>query len=59
MSWGREPSRTTHPRVLAGYSKLFSLLLDTEVHFENPFIWMTKSDIVKIDSGWRVCRPDF
>ena len=44
---GTRASRTTHPRVLASYSKLFSLLLDTEVHFENPFLWMTKTDIVK------------
>lgn len=44
---GTRASRTTHPRVLAGYDKFFSALLEDEVRFTNPFLWQTKSDIVK------------
>ena len=45
---GTRASRTTHPRVLAGYEKLFSALLDEPVTFTNPFLWNTKADIVRI-----------
>jgi len=43
---GTRASRTTHPRVLRWFGRLFSLLLDQQVAFENPFLWMTKQDIV-------------
>lgn len=45
---GTRASRTTHPRVLAGFGRLFSLLLDEPVSFENPFLWKTKTDVVQI-----------
>ena len=44
---GTRASRTTHPRVLASFSRLFSLLLDEQVSFENPFLWKTKTEIVE------------
>lgn len=47
---GTRASRTTHPRVLAGYEKLFSALLDEPVAFTNPFLWNTKADIVRMIS---------
>jgi hypothetical protein len=43
---GTRASRTTHPRVLAGFGRLFSLLLDKPVTFCNPLLWETKTDIV-------------
>ena len=43
---GARATRTTHPRVLNGFSKLFSLLLDTEFTVENPFFWKTRADLV-------------
>lgn len=44
---GTRASRTTHPKVLKGYERLFSLLLETEVTFDNPFLWRTKTDVVR------------
>ncbi|MER8822612.1 7-cyano-7-deazaguanine synthase [Mesorhizobium sp. M0991] len=44
---GTRASRTTHPRTLSYFSRLFSLLLDTPVSFENPFLWKTKADVVR------------
>jgi len=43
---GAQGTRVTHPRTLAGMSKLFSLLLDREFAVENPFLWKTRTDIV-------------
>lgn len=43
---GARGTRTTHPRTLGGIQKLFSLLLDTDFAIENPFLWMTRADIV-------------
>jgi 7-cyano-7-deazaguanine synthase in queuosine biosynthesis len=50
---GARASRSTHPKVLSGLSKLFSTVFDSEFRVENPFFWKTKSDIVKVikDSG--------
>lgn len=45
---GTRSSRTTHPRTLFHFGRLFSLLLDTPVSFENPFLWKTKADVVRI-----------
>ncbi|MDN2565206.1 7-cyano-7-deazaguanine synthase [Aquibium sp. A9E412] len=44
---GTRASRTTHPRVLNRVGRLFSLLLDKPVAFSNPYVWMTKRDIVE------------
>jgi hypothetical protein len=45
---GARASRTTHPRVLADLSQLFSLVLDRQVAIENPYFWKTKSDVVAV-----------
>lgn len=44
---GSRATRTTHPRTLAGYQKLFSLLGNTPFTVENPFLWATKADVVQ------------
>ncbi len=44
---GARASRTTHPRVLAGFGRLFTALLDRPFAVENPFLWDTKTDVVK------------
>jgi 7-cyano-7-deazaguanine synthase in queuosine biosynthesis len=41
-------SRTTHPRVLKGFAKLFSLLLEKDFTIENPFLYKTKADIFNV-----------
>jgi hypothetical protein len=44
---GGRATRTTHPRVLKGFERLFSLLFDGRFAVENPFRWKTKADILK------------
>jgi 7-cyano-7-deazaguanine synthase in queuosine biosynthesis len=45
---GTRASRTTHPRTLAGFARLFSLVLQRTVHIENHFLWLTKSEVVGV-----------
>jgi hypothetical protein len=45
---GARASRTTHPRVLADCSRLFSLLLADVYTLRNPYLWKTKSEVVQI-----------
>ncbi len=45
---GARASRTTHPRVLADFGELFSLLLSESVRMENPFLWKTKGEVVRV-----------
>ena len=44
---GSRASRTTHPQALAGFSKLFTALLDAQFSVENPFVFRTKSEVVR------------
>lgn len=39
-------TRTTHPKVLYGLSRLFSLIEGNDFEVFNPFFWKTKTDIV-------------
>jgi 7-cyano-7-deazaguanine synthase in queuosine biosynthesis len=43
---GARATRSAHPKVLADFSRLFSLILDEPVMVENPYFWKTKSDVV-------------
>jgi hypothetical protein len=45
---GSRASRTTHPRVFADCSRLFSLLLEEPFTVQNPHLWKTKSEVVRI-----------
>lgn len=44
---GGRATRTTHPQVLNGFARLFSAVFGSQFGVENPFIWKTKSEIVK------------
>lgn len=44
---GARASRTTHPRVLAGFASLFTELFGSRFEVDNPFLWETKTDVVK------------
>ncbi len=44
---GGRATRTTHPQTLAGFARLFSLILDRPFGVENPFLWLTKTDVVR------------
>jgi hypothetical protein len=43
---GGRATRTTHPQVLNGYASLFRLLTEGDFEVENPFLWMTKGEVV-------------
>jgi 7-cyano-7-deazaguanine synthase in queuosine biosynthesis len=45
---GARATRTTHPRVLEGFSRLFSNILDDTIAVENPYFWKTKSEVVRM-----------
>ncbi len=44
---GAKATRTTHPRVLGGFARILSLVADRTFVVENPYIWKTKSEVVK------------
>lgn len=44
---GSRATRTTHPRVLEELARLFSELLERPFAIENPFLWHTKTDVVR------------
>ena len=45
---GTRASRTTHPRTLASFARLFSLLLQRTLDVKNQFLWRTKSEVVEM-----------
>ncbi len=47
QSLGARASRTTHPQTLAGFGKLFSAVFGSTFTVENPFLWKTKTEIVR------------
>lgn len=47
---GARATRTTHPRALNELSGFLSALLGSEVEVENPFLWLTRRDVVE-----RIC----
>jgi 7-cyano-7-deazaguanine synthase in queuosine biosynthesis len=44
---GARASRTTHPQALAGFSRLLSELFGYHFEVNNPFVWLTKSEVVE------------
>ena len=48
---GARASRTTHPRALAGFERFFTAVLGTRFKVESPFLWDTKTDVVKRIAG--------
>jgi len=44
---GSKATRTTHPRVLNDFSKLYSLIADADFQVLAPFVWKTKEDVVR------------
>ncbi|MDB5311552.1 MAG: hypothetical protein JWO38_5754 [Gemmataceae bacterium] len=45
---GARATRTTHPRVLAGFAQLLTALVGAPFAVENPFLWKTKTDVVEL-----------
>ena len=50
---GTRATRTTHPRVLAGFQDLVSAVAGNAFKVENDFIWNTKAEVIKgiVDAG--------
>lgn len=44
---GGRATRTTHPKVLNGFGRLFSLIFQRRFSVENPFMWKTKADVLR------------
>jgi hypothetical protein len=44
---GGRATRTTHPQVLNGFSDIFTALFRKPFIVENPFMWMTKAEVVR------------
>jgi 7-cyano-7-deazaguanine synthase in queuosine biosynthesis len=44
---GGRATRTTHPQVLNGFSEIFTALFQKRFAVENPFLWMTKAQVVR------------
>lgn len=45
---GARATRTTHPRVLNGFARLFSILAEKPFAVENPFLWKTKTEVIDL-----------
>lgn len=41
-------SRTTHPKTIRRLQKFFSLVAESNVTIETPYLWKTKTDILRI-----------
>ncbi len=50
---GARATRTTHPQVLDGFTRLFGHLIQETFTVENPFLWITKTHVVNLigDAG--------
>jgi len=44
---GARATRTTHPKVINGFAKIFSELSGKSFLVENPFLWRTKTEVVR------------
>ena len=44
---GARATRTTHPQTLAGFQRLFSAVLERDFGVDNPFTWMTKTEVIE------------
>ncbi len=44
---GARATRTTHPQVLAGFRRVLAEVLGRPFDVDNPFVWMTKSEVVE------------
>lgn len=44
---GGRATRTTHPKVLDGFHRLFSLVAEETFEVVNPFFWKTKTDVIE------------
>jgi 7-cyano-7-deazaguanine synthase in queuosine biosynthesis len=53
---GARASRTTHPQAISGFTRLFSALAQGSFTVQNPFLWSTKSELVRIIAEHRCTK---
>lgn len=44
---GARATRTTHPKSIADFQRLFSLISNCNFEVETPFLWKTKTDVLQ------------
>ena len=44
---GSRATKTTHPKVIRGFERIFSLLADRPIEIRTPFMWLTKTEVVE------------
>ena len=53
---GARATRTTHPQTLAGFQSLFSAVLRRDFGVDNPFTWMTKTEVIERVAAHNCCE---
>jgi hypothetical protein len=48
---GGRATRTTHPKVLVGFEKLFGLVFEAPFRVTNPFLDKTKAEVIRVITG--------
>ncbi|MEP9390584.1 7-cyano-7-deazaguanine synthase [Mesorhizobium sp. KR9-304] len=43
---GARATRTTHPQVMRGFERIFSLLAGSKFTISTPYLWLTKKEVV-------------
>lgn len=44
---GARATRTTHPKVIRGFERLFSNLLGRQIPIETPYLWSTRKEVIE------------
>lgn len=44
---GSRATKTTHPKVIRGFERIFSHLADRQVKINTPYLWLTKKEVVE------------
>jgi 7-cyano-7-deazaguanine synthase in queuosine biosynthesis len=44
---GARATRTTHPKVIRGFERFFSELVDRQISIETPFLWLTRKEVIE------------
>jgi len=44
---GSRATRTTHPKVINGFIRIFSTVFDKEINVKHPYQWLTKSEVTQ------------
>ena len=44
---GSRATKTTHPKVIRGFERIFSLLAGRPIEINTPFMWLTKTEVVE------------